>query len=57
MAEADMGHKVMSEAMTGKSLVQSLTCKTCHKEDEASIGPAYTAVAKKNTESETETTF
>ncbi|HCX76356.1 MAG TPA: Crp/Fnr family transcriptional regulator, partial [Algoriphagus sp.] len=25
-AEADMGHKVMSEAMTGKALVQSLTC-------------------------------
>ncbi|MFC3417238.1 ThuA domain-containing protein [Algoriphagus hitonicola] len=46
-AEADMGHKVMSEAMTGKALVQSLTCKTCHKEDEASIGPAYTAVAEK----------
>ena len=47
LAEADMGHKVMSEAMTGKSLVQSLTCKTCHKEAEASIGPAYTDVAKK----------
>ena len=47
LAEADMGHKVMSEAMTGKSLVQSLTCKTCHKENEASIGPAYTDVAKK----------
>ncbi|MFN9905907.1 MAG: Lrp/AsnC ligand binding domain-containing protein, partial [bacterium] len=46
-AEADMGHKVMSEAMTGKSLVQSLTCKTCHKENESSIGPAYTEVAKK----------
>lgn len=46
-AEADMGHKIMSEAMTGKSLVQSLTCKTCHKENEASIGPAYTEVAKK----------
>ncbi len=42
-----MGHKVMSEAMTGKSLVQSLTCKTCHKEDEASVGPSYTNVAKK----------
>ncbi|GMQ30217.1 ThuA domain-containing protein [Algoriphagus confluentis] len=46
-AEADMGHKIMSEAMTGKSLVQSLTCKTCHKENEASIGPAYSEVAKK----------
>jgi cytochrome c len=47
LAEADMGHKIMSEAMTGKSLVQSLTCKTCHKEKEASIGPAYSEVAKK----------
>jgi cytochrome c len=47
LAEADMGHKIMSEAMTGKSLVQSLTCKTCHKENEASIGPSYTEVAKK----------
>ena len=47
LAEANMGHKVMSEAMTGKSLVQSLTCKTCHKENEASIGPAYSEVAKK----------
>jgi cytochrome c551/c552 len=37
----------MSEAMTGKALVQSLTCKTCHKENEKSIGPAYTAVAAK----------
>lgn len=47
MAEADMGHKIMSEAMNGKSLVQSLTCKTCHKESEKSIGPAYTEVGKK----------
>lgn len=47
MAEADMGHKIMSDAMVGKSLVSSLTCKTCHKEAETSIGPAYTDVAKK----------
>lgn len=46
-AEADMGHKIMSEAMTGKALTQSLTCKTCHKEDEASIGPSFTQVAQK----------
>ncbi|MFT7364330.1 MAG: cytochrome c [Algoriphagus sp.] len=37
----------MSDAMVGKSLVSSLTCKTCHKEAETSIGPAYTDVAKK----------
>ena len=46
-AEANMGHKVMSEAMNGKALVSSLTCKTCHKEAEKSIGPAYTDVAQK----------
>ncbi|MHA7130849.1 ThuA domain-containing protein [Algoriphagus namhaensis] len=51
-AEADMGHKVMSDAMVGKALVQSLTCKTCHNEAEASVGPAYTEVAKKYSESD-----
>lgn len=53
-AEADMGHKIMSEAMVGKSLVSSLTCKTCHKEAEASIGPAYTEVAKKYSDKDIE---
>lgn len=46
-AESDMGHKVMTEAMLGKSLFTTLTCKTCHKEAEASVGPAYIDVAKK----------
>jgi cytochrome c len=46
-AEASKGHLIMTEAMTGKSLMGSLTCKTCHKEDEASIGPSYTDVARK----------
>ncbi len=50
MAEADMGHKIMTEAMIGKSLVAALTCKTCHKEAEASVGPAYTEVSKKYSE-------
>lgn len=46
-AEASLGHLIMTEAMVGKSLVESLTCKSCHKQDEVSIGPAYTAVAAK----------
>lgn len=54
MAEADMGHKIMTNAMVGKSLVASLTCKTCHKEAEASIGPAYTDVAKKYSDDDIE---
>lgn len=46
-AGASMGHQVMTEAMMGKSLVQSLDCKACHKVAEKSIGPAYTAVAER----------
>lgn len=46
-AEASMGHLIMTDAMMGKALVESLTCKSCHKVDEVSIGPAYTAVAEK----------
>lgn len=46
-AEAALGHQVLSDAMTGKSIMESLTCKTCHKVDEPSVGPAYIDVAKK----------
>src|SRR5690554_3435538 len=46
-AEASMGHLIVTDAMMGKALVESLTCKSCHKVDEVSIGPAYTAVAEK----------
>ena len=46
-AGANLGHMLMSEATVGKSLVQSLDCKACHKENEKSIGPAYFEVAKK----------
>ncbi|MBC6491842.1 ThuA domain-containing protein [Flavihumibacter stibioxidans] len=46
-AGANLGHMLMSEATVGKSLVQSLDCKSCHKENEKSIGPAYFEVAKK----------
>jgi cytochrome c551/c552 len=28
-------------------MVQQLDCKTCHKENEQSIGPSFTAIAKK----------
>lgn len=41
------GHQQVSAEVTGKALTQSLDCKTCHKELEASIGPNYTDIAKK----------
>jgi glucose/arabinose dehydrogenase/cytochrome c551/c552 len=34
-------------AQPGKVLVQQLDCKTCHKENEKSIGPSFTDIAKK----------
>ncbi|RZA01438.1 MAG: PKD domain-containing protein [Sphingobacteriaceae bacterium] len=34
-------------AQPGKVMVQQLDCKTCHKENEQSIGPSFTAIAKK----------
>lgn len=48
-AGANMGHQVVSDIIIGKSLVQSLDCKSCHKEAEKSIGPSYVDVAKKYT--------
>lgn len=46
-AGASMGHQVVTEAMAGRSLIQSLDCKGCHKEAEKSIGPAYQAVSQR----------
>jgi len=42
-----LGHQQVSAAVTGKALAQSMDCKTCHKETEASIGPNYKDVAQK----------
>lgn len=46
-AGSSLGHQQVSSLQMGKSLVGSLDCKSCHKEAEKSIGPAYTAVAAK----------
>src|SRR5690606_13865546 len=46
-AEASMGHLIMTDAMIGKALVESLTCKSCHNVNDVSVGPAYVAVADK----------
>ncbi|GAO42043.1 ThuA domain-containing protein [Flavihumibacter petaseus] len=46
-AGAQLGHQQVSGLMMGKGLVSSLDCKSCHKQDEKSIGPSYAAVAAK----------
>ena len=46
-AANSQGHQQGSASISGKSLILSLDCKSCHKEAEKSVGPAYTAVAQK----------
>ena len=47
LAAIPQGHQQGEAGISGKSLVLSLDCKSCHKEAEKSIGPAYFDVAKK----------
>jgi len=42
-----MGHQQGVAAISGKGLMASLDCKSCHKEAEASIGPSYQQVSQK----------
>jgi cytochrome c551/c552 len=46
-AEASLGHQIATELAAGKSLMESLDCKTCHKQDEKSIGPSYVQVSER----------
>jgi cytochrome c551/c552 len=47
LASASVGHQVISEAILGKNIMMNSDCKACHSITEKSIGPAFTAVAKK----------
>ena len=42
-----MGHQQGQAAISGKSLMLSLDCKSCHKEAEKSIGPSFVQVSEK----------
>ena len=41
------GHLKANPTSAGKSLTQSLDCKSCHKEREKSIGPAYLEISER----------
>lgn len=47
MAAASVGHQVISEAILGKNIMMNSDCKACHSITEKSIGPAFTAIAKR----------
>ncbi len=40
------GHQVVSDVALGRSLTQSMDCRSCHKEAEASAGPSYVESAE-----------
>jgi cytochrome c len=46
-AEASLGHQVATELAVGKTLMESQDCKTCHKQNEKSIGPSYSEVSER----------
>jgi len=46
-ASSTMGHQQGQAAISGKTLAMSLDCKSCHKEAEKSVGPAFLDVANK----------
>jgi glucose/arabinose dehydrogenase/cytochrome c551/c552 len=41
------GHQHVPDAVMGKSLMMNADCKGCHKIDEKSIGPSFTAIAQR----------
>jgi len=44
---ASEGHQIVPEEILGKNLTMSSDCKSCHKEQEKTIGPGYAMVAAK----------
>ena len=46
-AATTMGHQQGAATVSGKNLMLSLDCKSCHKEAEKSVGPAFIQVAAK----------
>ena len=46
-AASSTGHQQGQENIDGKSLMLSLDCKSCHKENEKSVGPSYMQVSQK----------
>ncbi|HRN58011.1 MAG TPA: PKD domain-containing protein, partial [Agriterribacter sp.] len=46
-AAIPQGHQTAAATVSGRSIMLSLDCKTCHKTDEKSVGPSFTEVAKR----------
>jgi cytochrome c len=56
-AGSTMGHQQGQASISGKSLMLTLDCKSCHKEAEKSIGPSFVDVSKKYAKDPKVTTY
>lgn len=45
LAGAQLGHQEAAQTLTGKSLMLKSDCSTCHKTNEASIGPSFKKIS------------
>ncbi|MEX0904999.1 MAG: ThuA domain-containing protein [Balneolaceae bacterium] len=45
-AEQAQGHQIVTDAMSGKSMIETLDCRACHTLDTESIGPSYLRIAE-----------
>lgn len=46
-AASKMGHQQGQALVSGRTLTQTLDCKSCHKENDKSIGPSFQLVSEK----------
>ncbi len=56
-AALPVGHLVAGAVMPGKSIMESVVCKACHKEAEKSIGPSFVDIAKRYQKDRNATTY
>lgn len=56
-AATPMGHQQGVATVSGKNLMLSLDCKSCHKENEKSIGPSFMQVSQKYNKDENAITY
>ncbi|CAL1516808.1 ThuA domain-containing protein [Chitinophaga sp. MM2321] len=46
-AGSSQGHQTLSRAMMGRNKMLTLDCMSCHKVDEKSVGPSFTAISQR----------
>ncbi len=56
-ANAPVGHQQVQANISGKNLMLSMDCKSCHKQEEKSIGPSFVQVSQKYLKDPNVTTY